>query len=823
MALLPRFSIRQLLIAMIGVAFLSACLAGAYRGNLIFYGLIVGVVTMIVSMVGLGVAYWLALLIAKMSQSLVGSRSVKEKLIWLAIAFGSVFGSATTSIAQSALPPGKSGYTVTVDDQYPTNGTGYRTVRIQLETNPKLPVTKDVSFQVTISSRDYSTSSQTSTSVPLVLQSGQSVVSAELYVPSESLYGNQSQQLLIEREVFDGQYNPRRDFVYELGGNVLFNSQFDFPSVLFISSAVSQNNGIYFSCCDGQVHFPGSTTLSLPTNEVIPSFDKLVESCTDATNNTLINRAVPNATITNSVTGITMVPQIHAVHPAELPQDWIGLSSVEEVLISLGELKKLASSHDLQRDSLEKWVAAGGTLVVTGTGTAFEHADQVFKLLLGAKRAETLEQVNMLWREPSPQLLQIQKLIIANQSGNNYSYSNNNNSQPNTIELDDVEVATADRWIERDSLVGLETESKFLIGQHVRGRLVIVADTMNDWSPTDWRRLQNGIQLAGRSLAEQIGVATGDEKVLFKIPGVGEPPVIVFQILIGLFILLAGPGIYIVLSRTGQMQLLFLLIPLLSLTFCLGLVGYATFVDGFESWGRLQSVTWVDHRSESAVTHSRCAYFCGTQPRPYRFSRSIVPIAFISRDSQDKQTWQSSAGLTIAGGDIRSRTPHQIVAIRSHQLEQRLRWLPPQVGADGVKSTNDRGTFRNQLGSDVMLAVARTEAGWVFVEDLATDQFLPAQATDASRANVLLRALTKDLPIGSYTDDQRPYYRYRAGSTGGHGSEYNVVEALQNGKGTDYLDQPNTYIAILESFPVVNEQIEPVQYKKQLHVIIGKW
>ena len=822
MALLPTFSIRQLLIAMIGVAFLSACLAGAYRGNLIFFGMIMGLVTMIVSIVGLGVAYWLALLIAKMSQSIGGRRSVKEKLIWLAIAIGSLLSSTTLVLAQSALPPGKSGYTVTFNDQYPTNGTGYGTVRIQLETNPKLPVKKAVSFQVTINSRDYSTSSQTTTSVPLLLQSGQSVVSAELYVPRASVYGNQSQQLLIEREVFDGQYNPRRDFVYELGGNGSFNSQFDFPAVLFISSAVSQNNGVYFSCCDGQVLFPGSTTLSLPAKEVIPSFDKLVESFTDPANNTIINRAVPNANanITNSLTGITMVPQIHAVHPAELSQDWIGLSSVEEVLISFDELKNLASSHDLQRDSLEKWVAAGGTLVVTETGISFEHADQVSKFLLGARRAATQEQNNRLWREPSPQQLQIQKPIITTKSGINYY---NNNTQPNSIQLDDVEIATADRWIERDSVVGLKTESKFLIGQHVRGRLVVVADTMNDWSPAEWRRLQNGIQLAGKSLAEQIGLATGDEKVLFKIPGVGEPPVIVFQILIGLFILLAGPGIYIVLSRTGQMQLFFLLVPLLSLSVCMGLVGYATIVDGFESWGRVQSVTWVDHRSESAVTHSRCAYFCVTQPSPYRFSRSIVPIALTSENSRDTQTWQSSAGLTIAGGDIRSRTPHQIVALRSHQLEQRLRWLPPQVGADGVKATNDLGTFRNQLGSDVMLAVARTDAGWVFVENLANDQFLPAQATDSSRANVLLSALTKDLPISTYTSDQQLYYGLRAGSAGSQGSEYNVVEALQQGRGTDYLDQPNTYIAILASFPVVNEQIEPVQYKKQLHVIIGKW
>jgi hypothetical protein len=56
----PKFSIKQLLLAMIAFAALSACIAGAYRGDLISSGLSWGVVLTIIPLAFCGIVYWLA-------------------------------------------------------------------------------------------------------------------------------------------------------------------------------------------------------------------------------------------------------------------------------------------------------------------------------------------------------------------------------------------------------------------------------------------------------------------------------------------------------------------------------------------------------------------------------------------------------------------------------------------------------------------------------------------------------------------------------------------------------------------------------------------
>ena len=79
MQLLPKFSIRQMLIAMVGVGFLSMCFAGAYRGDITTYGLTIGLAALIVPIVGLSVAYWSVYLIALISRLIVPVASQTER------------------------------------------------------------------------------------------------------------------------------------------------------------------------------------------------------------------------------------------------------------------------------------------------------------------------------------------------------------------------------------------------------------------------------------------------------------------------------------------------------------------------------------------------------------------------------------------------------------------------------------------------------------------------------------------------------------------------------------------------------------------------
>ena len=75
----------------------------------------------------------------------------------------------------------------------------------------------------------------------------------------------------------------------------------------------------------------------------------------------------------------------HALQPNELPQTWVGLSSISRILISNDELKSIAQVP-AYRKILEQWVAAGGYLFVFNSGNSLSHADSVFPLLLGKEQ-----------------------------------------------------------------------------------------------------------------------------------------------------------------------------------------------------------------------------------------------------------------------------------------------------------------------------------------------------------------------------------------------------------------------------------------------------
>ena len=72
MTLLPNFTIRQMLLAMIGVALLSTCFAGAARGSIVAFGLSVAVISLSVPIVVAAVGYWLVYLLAILINAIIG-------------------------------------------------------------------------------------------------------------------------------------------------------------------------------------------------------------------------------------------------------------------------------------------------------------------------------------------------------------------------------------------------------------------------------------------------------------------------------------------------------------------------------------------------------------------------------------------------------------------------------------------------------------------------------------------------------------------------------------------------------------------------------
>jgi hypothetical protein len=62
--MLPKFTIRQLLIGTFAVAILAIGIAAAYRGNTIAYGLVLAPILMVVPFVAFSAIYWISYWIA---------------------------------------------------------------------------------------------------------------------------------------------------------------------------------------------------------------------------------------------------------------------------------------------------------------------------------------------------------------------------------------------------------------------------------------------------------------------------------------------------------------------------------------------------------------------------------------------------------------------------------------------------------------------------------------------------------------------------------------------------------------------------------------
>lgn len=63
--ILPKFSIRHLLLMMVGIGVFSACLAGASRGSEIAFALAIAILASGVPFLIYGLTYWVALLVAE--------------------------------------------------------------------------------------------------------------------------------------------------------------------------------------------------------------------------------------------------------------------------------------------------------------------------------------------------------------------------------------------------------------------------------------------------------------------------------------------------------------------------------------------------------------------------------------------------------------------------------------------------------------------------------------------------------------------------------------------------------------------------------------
>ena len=760
-------------------------------------------------------------------------------MTWLAVIL--LLDTAVLFAQKPVVPKGVNGYTVTIDQDWSESTGGFRPVRVTIETNPVKAVVDDERFTIRATGRQYRVAERV-TSTELIIPAGQKSGTAEFYL-EEATLPNANSEILITTD-------RKRLLLRE---QISRQGWLGHPDVLMISDEFSEQMTSQYVCCKGKFKtWNKMAAVSLNnTKSTLPSFGYLgaiyninaggfygtvnqpVNQAGNVSANTILpDDKLPVATRVESLQMLAGRVGFHYARPVDLPNSWIGLQGVDIIVISLDQFKSLAQKNELQRSNLEKWVTAGGALVVFDAGPKFKNADQIWPLLLGTEREFVAESKNSMWRVPNSKLAKLTGPISPNPAHSSNGYW----IHPSSYNASDVSVS---KWKQYSSPGDFPKSTPFGICGYLDGSIVAVDSDMSKWKPGDWQFLHNSIVTQGLLLNErvsfsEIGAQSGG--INFRVPGVGEPPVKTFQVLIGLFLLFAGPVMVIILKRTRQMQYLFVAVPLLSAAVCSSLFLYAVVVDGSNRWGRCNSVTHIDHKTSMAVTHTRASYYCGRHPGTYELPADCLGIAYSDPSSPSLVEYEKGL-MKLSSGKISARVPHEVTSARPYQTAERLLVLPGKTSAQADSpdaqitdpASDVAPRVQNRFGAEVKWALIRTEDGYFVVNDLPVGQTVDASVSKLSSGAATARSLANQLSpkfVGFRSRNRNRRYSSRNfghGYEDAWGEDYRVVNLLKSGKLKELLSQPNSYVAIMEEFPLVAEQIEPVQYKMQLHVVRGQW
>jgi hypothetical protein len=501
------------------------------------------------------------------------------------------------------------------------------------------------------------------------------------------------------------------------------------------------------------------------------------------------------------------------VTPRELPEQWINLSSVDIVCLTFSELEVLVTSYEAKWRALRSWVAAGGNLWVTGVAKA-EHE----KFAVGQPAV----------RVHFNRLIDLEGLLgLAAHERKSGAWTSEGPARWREFHLGQV-VALPEQF-------GFDPRWQ---RQVVRDGLEQTANQLASPYRLNWE-LRNGVHLQS---------ANGDFWE-FLIPGVGLVPVMPFQVLITLFVVVIGPLNYVYLRRRAKLHLLIVTVPACALVVTLGLFGYALATDGLAVRVRARSYTEIDQRRFEAVCWSRLCYYAGLAPsQGLHFSGDTVVLPI------DPRIDDPSGGITrqlnwTGGGSGDAETPLQQHLksgwLRSRNLTQYLtqRVRQTQAHVKVTSQSDGRLSIDNHLGSTIRhLVLCDAEGKKYGAEEVAGGTSLSLEADAAGGFDTvrqqILRAFQqaepkrpkglneRDLVRGRYRYYGPPVKMPARSMRGGVVAEDDRLESALDDVQRQLAQaklEPRTYVAIVERSPEVELGIPGAREEASFHVILGRW
>jgi hypothetical protein len=491
--------------------------------------------------------------------------------------------------------------------------------------------------------------------------------------------------------------------------------------------------------------------------------------------------------------------KVAMITPEDLPDVWIGLSAVDVIITSSKEIQLLASQYPEKLQAVRRWLLAGHTLIVAD----LDGRDQLRALeqTLGISPQYRSEEADS-WRSPQ---------------GRVYSY-------PQVFaQLDDQwrlrwPAPPGQRTPGRSQVSVSGVEPKFQWRPVGQGALVgmQLPDPCSDRLQLSW--VFDTVPLRCLLDVSRYGSVVDyvPPQSEISIPGIGEPPVVMFVITITLFAIVVGPLNYWVLWRRKRTHWLLITVPACAALVSLAIIAYALLSDGLGVRARIRSLTWVDSDTGSAIVLASQSYYAGIAPSTgLRFSDQVLVLPYrgsIMGENISTREVAWTNGQSWRGAYFRSRTlsPFFITSIEDRP-----------IGV--VFHTGESPEMRNDLGAFARSIYLRDDTGrWWYVGDVGQGEKGTPVPIEMSAMTAQLRRSTQESAVGPRPIARRMSYAIPQVDVLGSFPRTDIrflYARIVNLE--DLPDRP--FIAVVDLPAWMPVGVGAPQEKGSQHIIVGSW
>jgi len=694
------------------------------------------------------------------------SHSVDGKLtlvVWVLLIFCfSCFVLDGTVLGQVGAKKGIPNYRLDIEAIEGDPANAYSTLFLTLSSLKNKPATSEERFDIVVSFvlDDFYSDRKTSVTATVWLKPGQNKGTCRIAFPMIGLESTQLDSFAVLGTSGFRSNSTFRMFRWSVartgggesrnwsGGMDYETASLKSSGLMFVTNEVQPRKLSWFMDTDGDSLLRVTNPTCVPSGDPVPSFkdDPVFGKSGELVQKVLTTATAPmfDGVTLQAVSGICM--------PVEkLPESLSEYGQTKLFLIEHTDWKRLQMSYPDKLSTLLLWVEHGGALTIFETREKIAKPDSVFD----------------------------------NQSVENNESWTYRNSAGKSLSIDS-EVSTEVAFAER---------------RYFNGKVSLVNGDLSRFAAKDWRMLRNsrpGIPIQSDGL--------GNTRPGFKIPGIGEPPVVLFLILIVIFVVLIGPVNYVLLRKQKRLSLLLITVPTLSILVCASLYLYVWIQEGFGLNTRIRSISYLDQGTGRYVSLSRHQCLGATIPaNGYQFDKSDLVRVSHNSDSQELVIRDLGDSFSFNGGDIRPRIEHQVIRKSYGNTLSRI-----------VIATDGQGNFtaENRFSNTIEWLVVSKGKRRLVAKSAPPGQTVPlTEVTSSDRQAIRQMWMTVEKDVDPYSTEE--YYADTSDSRVENriGSVLNEIGVLKD----------ESYIAIFDGhFELSPPVTERVTLRRGYHVLVGR-